>query len=273
MKDFYLKIWSICFFLIIINHYESFAQNEKDYPSNVKLIKKNTTKVSESLYASVIEVTNKEYNYFLSDLKQKQEFDKLKKAQIDSILWDIAPYLEPYIRMYHTHVVYNAYPVVNISYAGATLYCEWLTKQYKSNPKQKFNKVVFRLPTEKEWIIAAKAGNPNAIYPWNTDSVKNKKGCYIANFKTTDTTISNTVYSIPKPIIVVPVYSYGPTGFGIYNLSGNAAEMIQEKGVSKGGGFLSLAEDVTVESKGSYNANASGKVDLGFRWFMEIMEE
>ena len=56
-------------------------------------------------------------------------------------------------------------------------------------------------------------------------------------------------------------------------MSGNAAEMIQEKGVSKGGSFLSLAEDVTIESKGSYNVNASGKVDLGFRWFMEIMEE
>ena len=264
---------TLVLFILVFFCANSFAQKEKDYPNNVKLIKKSAAKLNETLYASKAEVTNKEYGYFLKSLKLNDKVEQLKKAGIDSMQWVGNFYNKPYVKHYHTHEAYGVYPVVNISYEGATLYCKWLTEQYNVNPKRKFNKVIFRLPSEKEWIMAAKAGSPNAIYPWNTDSVKNKKGYYIANSKTTDTTISNTVHSTPKSIIGVPVYSYGPTGFGIYNLSGNAAEMIQEKGVSKGGGFLSLAEDVTIESKGSYNVNASGKVDLGFRWFMEIMEE
>ena len=39
------------------------------------------------------------------------------------------------------------YPVVNVSYADAVAYCQWLSEQD--------NKHLYRLPTEEEWILAA----------------------------------------------------------------------------------------------------------------------
>ena len=45
-------------------------------------------------------------------------------------------------------------PVVNISQAGAEAYCRWLTKKYNDSNEKEFKKVVFRLPSKKEWLLA-----------------------------------------------------------------------------------------------------------------------
>ena len=52
-------------------------------------------------------------------------------------------------------------------------------------PKGNSEKVKFRLPTEEEWIIAAQGGNNSAIYPWQGNELKNKKGKFMCNFART----------------------------------------------------------------------------------------
>ena len=54
------------------------------------------------------------------------------------------------------------YPVVNISYAEAVAYCQWLSQQD--------NKHEYRLPTEEEWILAA--GHMPKDVSMNSDHVE-----------------------------------------------------------------------------------------------------
>ncbi|MGY8953293.1 MAG: formylglycine-generating enzyme family protein [Flavobacteriales bacterium] len=264
---------TLVLFILVFFCANSFAQKEKDYPNNVMLIKKSAAKLNETLYASKAEVTNKEYGYFLKSLKLNNKVEQLKKAGIDSMQWVGGFYNKPYVKHYHTHEAYDVYPVVNVSYEGATLYCKWLTEQYNVNPKRKFKIVIFRLPSEKEWTLAANGGNEKAIYPWEGDTLRAKNGSHRANYRAKVKTDSNSVnQNTNNGSLLAPVYAYWPNNYGIYNMSGNAAEMIQEKGVIKGGGFLNFEEQITIESKGDYDLNSTGSIAIGFRWFMEIIE-
>ena len=119
------------------------------------------------------EVTNLQYREFLNNLKANNEFEKLKIAKIDSSKWNIKKkHLQPYTNMYHWHPAYDNYPTVNISYEAALLYCEWLSEKYKKEHNVNIN---FRLPSENEWIYAAKGGSNNK-YPWEGNYLRNKKG-------------------------------------------------------------------------------------------------
>ena len=66
------------------------------------------------------------------------------------------------------------------------------------------------------------------------------------------------------------VNSFEPNSIGLYNMSGNAAEMIQEKGIACGGGWRSAGYDVQITSTEKYEHS---DIDLGFRYFMEIIKE
>ena len=104
-----------------------------------------------------LEVSNWLYRQFLNDLEGNNRREDLKIAQIDSEGWrSHMNYNEPLVELYHRHPSYNDYPVVNISYEGATLFCSWLTEKYNSLHGRKFNKVQFTLPNEQEWMHAAK---------------------------------------------------------------------------------------------------------------------
>ena len=129
------------------------------------------------------------------------------------------------------------------------------------------------MPSEKEWTLAANGGNEKAIYPWEGDTLRAKNGSHRANYRAKVKTDSNSVnQNTNNGSLLAPVYAYWPNNYGIYNMSGNAAEMIQEKGVIKGGGFLNFEEQITIESKGDYDLNSTGSIAIGFRWFMEIIE-
>ena len=52
--------------------------------------------------------------------------------------------------------------------------------------------------------------------------------------------------------ILAPGESYWPNIYGAYNLFGNAAEMIQEKGVAKGGSWIHDEKNISVERDDKY---------------------
>ncbi|MEO6304189.1 MAG: SUMF1/EgtB/PvdO family nonheme iron enzyme, partial [Bacteroidia bacterium] len=156
-------------------------------------------------------------------IRQSGNKNLISVAEIDTLKWkDKLSYNEPYVHYYHSHPAYYNYPVVNISYEGAKFFCEWLTVQYNAAPKRKFKKVSFRLPSEEEWIIAAQAGNSKAIYPWGGKKLRNKKGEYLANFKSDKTgELLVDVKHVENADIFTPVGAYWKNDFGLYNMSGN----------------------------------------------------
>jgi formylglycine-generating enzyme len=235
---------------------------------------KTLAKINDSLYASKFEVTNKQYITFLNFLKQSNQADKYLTAQIDTAQWrDELTYNEPYAQYYHTHPAYMNYPVVNISYEGATLFCEWLTDQYNSNDKRKFKKVKFRLPSELQWTTAAKGGNSTANYPWKGTDLQTKKGLYRCNFRRATEVGMGVVGKLnDNADVTAPSQSYWPNKYGLYNMSGNVAEMLIEKGQTKGGSWQDIAEAMKIENNGKYASFDTPMPSIGFRHFMDVIE-
>lgn len=244
---------------------------------DIKELNKSFAKINNRLYASKYEVSNKLYMIFLNSLKQSNNKSLLAIAQIDTLKWlNKVPAIinESYVHYYHSHPAYQSYPVVNISYEAAKLFCEWLTVQYNSHPKRKFKKVLFRLPSEKEWIEAAQAGDSSAVYPWQGNELRNKKGQIVCNFRREkgikDTIVIN-VKHFDNVDITTPITQYWPNKLGLYNMGGNVAEMVNEKGITKGGSWRDNANYLKNDAKYKYDGNAQPFV--GFRYFMEILEK
>lgn len=257
--------------------YEGFYWND---------IENSVVKIKDNLYASKYEVSNFQFRAFRYILLKNNRLDLLKIAEIDSINWrDKFMYNEPYVTFYFRHPAYENYPVVNVSYEGAMLFCEWLTTEYNANPKRKFKKVVFRFPTTSEWEYAASCGNKLSYYPWGDRLIMNNR--IMCNFSRIGEenikfdTLTNNIYiergnfpGIAGTIsdnadITAPVNSYYPNEFGLYNVCGNVAEMTFEKGISKGGSWKCVGGDVKIKSTSHYSKS---NIDLGFRYFMEVIE-
>lgn len=284
-----LKSVPVVIGLISVLTLMSFVKDKtgKEIAFNCKEIDKSFVHLKDNLYAGKCEVTNSLYLEFINDLTKKNNVDLLKKAQIDSLNWrDRLTFNAPLVELYFRHPAYANYPVVNVSYEAATLFCEWLTVEYNSNTNRKFKIVKFRLPTQSEWEFAAKGGLDACIYSWgNRLFENNRNNCNFWNIGDEnlkyDTLSKKIVVDFPDIMLVagslteesnitVPVDSYPANKFGLYNVCGNAAEMIQEKGISKGGSWRSPGGDVTIKSKGKYSKSAN---DLGFRYFVDIIEQ
>ena len=273
----------ICLLSFIFSGLFSFSQISIN--SSLKKIEKKYVKTGDKLYASIFEVTNLQYREFLYSLKVTGSTADFALAQIDSMGWKTKKgYMDPYIEFYHCHPAYNEYPVVNISWEAANLYCKWLTEIYNSYDKRKFKKVIFRLPTKEEWMHAACGGLSDQIsdgYPWGSYYLTNYKGDKMCNYKiigdqnihwdtiTHDMVIQDDLWGEGYDIIA-PANSYYPNGFGLYCVSGNVGEMISQKGIAKGGSWESPGGDVKINSEEFYSKPCN---HIGFRVFMEVIEE
>lgn len=98
---------------------------------------------------------------------------------------------------YYTDAQYVDYPVVYVTWLQAKTYCEWAGR---------------RLPTEAEWERAAR-GDDFRIYPWGDQLPDANRTNY--NNLVGDTT---RVGSMPA----------GASPFGIFDMSGNVAEWIND---------------------------------------------
>ncbi|HNQ60841.1 MAG TPA: SUMF1/EgtB/PvdO family nonheme iron enzyme [Bacteroidia bacterium] len=236
-------------------------------------IEKSVVEISEEIFCSKYEVSNQLYNTFLHDLKSNNRLEDFGIAQIDSTGWVRKPvYFEAMVHEYHRAEKYANYPVVNISYEGAALFCDWLTKKYNSFPDRKFKNVEFYLPGKEEWTLAASGKSKDAVYSCG-NSLVNEKGMQMANYRRTDIPLGldegDKTIDIGSAVsvgeILAPVKSYWENDLGVYNLSGNAAEMISEKGIMKGGSFKDESEQLKIDSQQIYTEPASF---IGFRYFM-----
>jgi sulfatase modifying factor 1 len=100
----------------------------------------------------------------------------------------------------------------------------------------------YRLPTEAEWEFAAKANIENREYnnirgrkkyAWNSKYTREKdkrfRGDQLANFKQGQGEYSGlSGWSSDGSDIPIRVKAYPPNGFGLYDMSGNVAEWVQD---------------------------------------------
>lgn len=237
-------------------------------------------------HMSKTEISNSQYNEFLNDLKANNETEKLKIAAIDTNNWvkEYGKGGENYAKYYHSHIAYANYPVNNISKAGAELYCAWLGK--KLNAENEGLEFTVRLPLEGEWLKACETNDKNAIYSWQGPYLRDRNGNFLCNFRhfgegniyfdtvtksfqIKDNAFESQISYYKKADVTVPVISYLPSQFGLYNLNGNIAEFIAE-GYAMGGSWNSAGYDIRNRSKVKTTGPST---EVGFRPVFMVKEK
>lgn len=235
----------------------------------------DSLKSVQSFYISKTEVSNAEYKLFLNDLKLSGDLEKLAIAQIDSLKWNLGGSTNmAYVDYYFSHPAYKDYPVVNVSYEAALLYCDWLSDKF--NKQYGSTKFKFRLPTKEEFVRAGRGDNQTAGYAWGTNKLRNTNGQMMCNhlqlgaesIHRNSTTGKYEIIPVFDDFatggsdVTAPVKSYWPNQFDVYNLNGNVAEMLSTKGIALGGAWRNTGYDVRLESETLYTEVAP---TIGFR--------
>ncbi|MBB3056740.1 type IX secretion system lipoprotein PorK/GldK [Mucilaginibacter gotjawali] len=127
---------------------------------------------------------------------------------------------------YFTNKIYEYNPVVGVSWKQARAYADWRGTQLKvlikNNPNLRNFKLSFSLPTEAQWQYAAEAKtdpSDTVIHTVMTTVDKNGKDQLSLNFKQGEGS-----YSSDGSTFTLPVTSYTPNAFGLYNMAGNVSE-------------------------------------------------
>jgi hypothetical protein len=153
------------------------------------------------------------------------------------------------------------HPVVNVSREDAQAFCEWLTIRERKAERISQSHV-YRLPTDLEWSQMAglqeeEGISPNwrdahkqRVYPWGVSWPDAEKVGNFADMATartpgnaSDRTIAGYDDGFP---FTAPVGSFPPNNLGLYDLSGNVQEWVEDEysklgtnmlGVLRGGGW------------------------------------
>lgn len=144
----------------------------------------------------------------------------------DTLCWirDFAyTYNEPLTLKYFSHVAFDDYPLIGVTWKQANAFCHWRTNlKVLSNSRAKETPAHdFRLPTETEWEMAARGGLQNSVYPWGSYYARNDMGCFVANFKPLR---GNYVADSPSTTTTMKAGEFDPNPFGLYDMGGNVAE-------------------------------------------------
>lgn len=128
------------------------------------------------------------------------------------------------VNEYFTNPAYDDYPVVGVTWKQARAYAYWRTLTTDSKHLSfmgDFN-LPYTLPSEAQWVHAAQALK-GQVLSWDSTGalLKDKDNELIANFKQDE-----GIYNLDGSSYTVPVMSYAPNGFGIYNMLGNVAEWV-----------------------------------------------
>ena len=270
--------------LFILSVFTLISFTEIDNPLfEMKSIKSNFIKVKNDLFVSKYEVSNLDYRNFLTDISNNNKIELYKNCLPDTLVWqDKFKNTAPFVEFYFRHVSYDNYPVVGISYESAIEYCNWLTEKYNNDTKKKYKKVLFKLLNKEDWIFAANKGETSKVYTWGSGFMQNNRKQNLCNYKHTSfvfDSLTKKYNEIPetsqttlfeKSVITTSINSFYPNSFGLYNMCGNVAEMIEEKGMAKGGSFDDGAYNVRIASEKHYT---KPQADIGFRVAMKIIED
>lgn len=227
----------------------------------------------QSFIIQKYEVSNIEYKTFLFDLLIQERNDDFMKAKPDQKKWTelLGEGMKTMENNYFSNDAYNNYPVVNVSREGAEMYCFWLSKQLHAYTDERGASPLndIRLPYRSEWIYAANSGVDSRIYPWDGDSITNETGCSLANrFPETGNYADDGGFDLVKKD------SYNPNDFGLFCMSGNAAEMVYDSkdgtiaAGTAGGSWMDSAESLKINAEDTRTGLTKAHPSVGFRVVM-----
>jgi formylglycine-generating enzyme required for sulfatase activity len=183
------------------------------------------------------------------------------------------------------------FPVVNVIWNDAHLFCEWLTATERQAGKIS-TKEFYRMPTDEEWSFAVGIGERETgatpkdksaklenIYPWGTNfppppGAGNFADQSALNYFTNWPHIENYNDGF---VTTSPVGSFSPNALGIYDLAGNALEWCDDfydaahkQKVMRGGAWINCGPKSLLSSYREHVAPERFSVVTGFRCVLQI---
>lgn len=225
-----------------------------DYPRPVLAGLPGTIFLRDSLWLDQNEISNVDWREFIGWTAYKYGIGSPEYLATlpDSIFWRTRADLstEPGHESYFREPPYNEYPVTGITYEQALAYCDWRTERVREavcrTPEEKAKMPKgfrYRLPTVAEWEYAAGAGLDIQKHPWGFVEFSEKSKHCKAITKACLPPGAN-----PEQTFGLPRGSGAPNRYGFSDLIGNAAEMVAERGVAKGGSYAHSLEESRVNS-------------------------
>lgn len=175
-------------------------------------------------------------------------------------------YNEPLTKKYFSHIAYDNYPVVGITWAQAKAFCNWRTRQLNGYQEMIKSPGVmdYRLPTEVEWEYAARGGHQMTLYPWGSYYTRNEEGSFVANFKPLR---GNYVSDSQSNITTQKIANFLPNSYGLYDMAGNVAEWTSNAYDESGYEIISdFSPDFQYNAKPSDQPALKRKVIRGGSW-------
>jgi formylglycine-generating enzyme len=200
-------------------------------------------------------------------------------------------YNEPFTKNYFSHVAFDDYPVVGVSWKQAKAFCHWRTKIENDFYAIRGEATLpdYRLPTETEWEFAARGDLKLSMYPWGSYYSREGNGIFLANFKPL-----RGDYIQDGSLTTIKVGSYKPNNFGLYDMAGNVAEwtndaydesgyiyyndlnpsfeynalpddpQVMKRKVIRGGSWKDIASNIQVSAR-NFEYQDTAKSYIGFR--------
>ena len=178
------------------------------------------------------------------------------------------------------------FPVVNVSWNDAHLFCEWLTATERKAGMIS-TKEFYRMPTDEEWSLAVGIGGRESgatpkdksaklenVFPWGTGfppppGTGNFADQAALNYFTNWPHITNYNDGF---VTTAPVGSFIPNEFGIYDLAGNALEWCDDfydaahkQKAMRGGAWINCGPKTLLSSYREHVAPERFSVVTGFR--------
>lgn len=194
--------------------------------------------IKKDFYIARYEVTNLEYNEFLTATKKQV--------------------------MIPTNWTGDTQPAVGVSWDDANAYAAWLSDLTGKN---------YKLPTQIQWEYAARAGTQTRYF-WG--DVYQKEGSWLKTFPIQ--THAYAWVKTNSNNITHPIGSKKPNAWGLYDITGNVWEWCSDTytdnynttpeeetlKVIRGGSWFSTPDEITISHRGA-NVNDFISYSIGFR--------
>lgn len=188
-------------------------------------------------------------------------------------MFDVGHYVD---RVKSHSMTDDAQPVVNVSYTEVEAFLAWLNER-EQQAKRLPQGWRYALPTAKQWRYCATSGKPKQLYPWGSQWPPTV-GNYGDLSAAIDAQSNLNGYNDGMPV-TCDVTKSGANPFGLYGMSGNAFEWVDEwyterrnKRLLLGGSWRSI-DTMTLETRfRAKNRPTYKSDDIGFRIILTYTE-